>query len=438
MPQDIANFDSWFEDTIAKLPFEPVSYLKKQIKNCILSADSKANIIQKYIAAKALFEEDSALATPCLNYLLQQSDLDFLQGREIANYGVIDQQIRVDWLKRLIFAESLTDEFKCTTLLSTIDNSAPTDDMSNYYQLIMREILRPRRFAGKWFVLVAQKCAQIKVKKGKYNVLIACSKILDKIPIEEHKFAADLADFLLNNSKIDSKIYNKAKKALLELHNSGFQQTVHFFDTDSNLVKNINFLKENCNNNMLSLPECIQKINIWFKNDNAKRQIDASIMRIKLDETTWSSGMKLRDFFVLVVSCILQHKEIESLKQRLREELIEMDDTCTSGNALRLLNVFSGFGLQLQMSFNVQMFMNFKARFEKAVRELSDVDFQANILYEMTKSDDAPRPDFQKFLQQILPQIQNELYEEYVLQSKCMNEDEFINVFRDVIAEFEK
>lgn len=435
MHQQIENFDSWFEDSIAKLHFEPVSFLKKQIKNCILSPDSQANITQKYIAAKALYEEDPVLAIPCLNYLLQHSELPFSQGREIANYEVVDQKIRIEWLKRLILTkEDVTDEFKCTTLFSI---ATMTEE---YYHLMMQEILRPGRFAGKWFVLVAQKCIQIKeVKRGKYNVLLACAKVLEKLPISEHKFIADLADFLLNNSKINSKIYNKAKKALVELHNSGFQQTVHFFDTDSNLVKNVNFLKENCNNNILSFPECIQKINIWFKNDNAKSQIDRSITRIKLDETCWTCGMKLRDFFVLIVSCIIQHKEIETLKQRLREELIEMEDTCTSGNALRLLNVFSGgFGVELQMSFNVQMFMNFKARFEKAVRELSDEEFQANILYEMTKDNDTPRPEFQKFLQQIFPIIQNELYDEYVLKSKCMTEEEFVNVFRDVIAEFEK
>jgi hypothetical protein len=56
-----------------------------------------------------------------------------------------------------------------------------------------------------------------------------------------------------------------------------------------------------------------------------------------------NKALTLKAVLCKVWTIIQGHPHCEELQQRLKEELHDMSDTCSSGHLLRLINVFSGF-----------------------------------------------------------------------------------------------
>lgn len=79
--------------------------------------------------------------------------------------------------------------------------------------------------------------------------------------------------------------------------------------------------------------------------------------RIEIDNTRFN-GYTISELLVAVVKHIKNNQYSDTLFQRLKEEMREMDGYCSSGYIVRLINVFQGFDeeLSLKLSFEKQLF----------------------------------------------------------------------------------
>lgn len=143
-------------------------------------------------------------------------------------------------------------------------------------------------------------------------------------------------------------------------------------------------------------------------------RIDLALIRIQLDNQLYNN-YKLSNIFQLILSYILDHKDLEEeLWKRLLEELEDMADKCTTGYVLRLINTLSGF----DDSFGIQISHEerFKSIFyHKLNQHIEKANDNHDILYELTISSSLPedRKNFLEFFIKVFPLISTEMYAEF-------------------------
>jgi hypothetical protein len=150
-------------------------------------------------------------------------------------------------------------------------------------------------------------------------------------------------------------------------------------------------------------------------------KISASLGRIVMDTARYGkASQSAKDNVTYTAEEILeriweyikcQEKEMRSaLLLRLTEELRDMADTCSSGHALRLINVLSGYGANISISFIDQIASSFEGRLNARLRLTEDEDLLSDILSDLTDHG----PKFMEFFGQNFQSVIDELREEYV------------------------
>lgn len=217
--------------------------------------------------------------------------------------------------------------------------------------------------------------------------------------------------------------------------------------------------------------------------DDKVDKINVSLNRILLDRALYSKyNCSLSHILLKVWTYLSSHKEVEQMKNRLLEELVDMSGTCSSGFASRLVNVISGFGeFNLRISWRDQIIANFNGRLNARARLITDKkckrknfdlyckvqstnndiehdtirqdeikkvkknrksmekqleEFQGNVLEEMTvdNNDFASRKNFLKFFRKNMLSIRQELYEEF---KPHIDDASFDLYFRAAISTYE-
>lgn len=107
--------------------------------------------------------------------------------------------------------------------------------------------------------------------------------------------------------------------------------------------------------------------------------------------------------------------------ERLVEELRDMADTCSSGHALRLINVLSGIidGVNVKISFIDQIASSFEGRLQARIKQIEDEEVKSDIYLDMTDKG----PAFMKFFLINYPLVIKELHIEYVEGDYVSNDD---------------
>lgn len=99
---------------------------------------------------------------------------------------------------------------------------------------------------------------------------------------------------------------------------------------------------------------CRDIVELWGESG----EIVHSIQRIQLDNGVYGKvNMRLLGILTRVWCKIQTHEFKETCMERLKEELIEMAETCSTGHLLRLMNVFSGMedsGLSIDPSIELR------------------------------------------------------------------------------------
>jgi hypothetical protein len=123
------------------------------------------------------------------------------------------------------------------------------------------------------------------------------------------------------------------------------------------------------------------------------------------------------------------------LKQRLVDELLDMDDTCSSG-AGRFVNVFSSFDDTIKISWKEQITANVKGRIDAKIRNCENVDLQATLTFGMMEdADETDREVYVKFILDNLESIEKELYVEFVKEGH-ISENEYNGYIKEIRCKF--
>lgn len=229
---------------------------------------------------------------------------------------------------------------------------------------------------------------------------------------EDYNIRADAADALHHYA--EGEIQGKALDILRELGGNSTniyenKQNVHNVDISEGLA----LIGE-------IIPQTKYKdISKLITNEDKDPKIASSLGRIVMDTTRYGKkgvahiSYSAEEIMERIWEYIQTRENSESkttLRKRLVEELRDMADTCSSGHALRLINVLSGMGANVRISFIDQISSSFEGRLNARLRNINDEEEKAQVYLDMVDKGMA----FMKFFMNTYPLVVKELREEYV------------------------
>ena len=189
---------------------------------------------------------------------------------------------------------------------------------------------------------------------------------------------------------------------------------------------------------------CLRKLMpVSSKNDNTQHRHRAykALSRISIDTATFTKNhVTLAEIVSHVWSKIHSGEYditmVECLEQRIIDELIDMEDTCSSGHSGRFVNVLSIVEDSLKISWDAQLKANVSGRMGVKIRECEDTDLQAVIaLGMMEDADEGDRKSYLKFVEEKFSEIEKELHNEFVGEG-YIKECEFIDYMKIIKNEW--
>jgi len=171
---------------------------------------------------------------------------------------------------------------------------------------------------------------------------------------------AEIYDIFITHGCAQERLYGEQQLAKLGGEdNYTNQQSVHTIvenHTARSILTNLRntISPGNPKEYLTYITSCVQSM-CETNNQNVtitQSTIDSFIQRISLDSTQFD-GLNLLDITYYVLHFIETHEHRDELQQRFIEEIKEMEDVCTSGYMIRLVNVLQGYAqeeeLQLKM-----------------------------------------------------------------------------------------
>lgn len=304
-------------------------------------------------------------------------------------------------------------------------------------------------FSHRWFFF------DYKEQDAIYYKILSAQYIISRFPPETYDLN-NLQDFLLNICLDEEQIKNYRTQSADILINYGYRQEVKKMAekviSDIGLPKNTNkFIiyndSENCHKTII--PDTIKNILKDIINDDKSslndNNINGSVFdrmlelntnkenesklrnvfeRIMIDTSIYED-MKLSDIYMMVWKKIQKSKYKSELEKRLYEEMMDMEDTCSSGYLIRLINVFSGFDNfnYITISYKEQLRANVFAHYDKCCKSLSK-QLQEQLSSEFISND---KPITFEIIGSYSPE--EELQKEFV-ESGLLSQKEFNKVFK--------
>lgn len=175
-------------------------------------------------------------------------------------------------------------------------------------------------------------------------------------------------------------------------------------------------------------------IRVKLSTPQEKFSANRGLNRITIDTAVFTKyKITVADVFVHVWICILSHpeQEREELQKRLLQELIEADDTCSSGHAARYVNVLSAYDVDLRITWADQIRANIIGRLEARIRDHPNNETKQSIaLGAMADADPEDRQVYVSFITATLDDLHSELKQEFVGDG-YIKEEEFEKYFND-------
>ena len=176
-------------------------------------------------------------------------------------------------------------------------------------------------------------------------------------------------------------------------------------------------------------------------NKTHRHAVYKALLRISIDTATFTqNNVTLAEIISHVWSKIHSGEYdkimVECLEQRIIDELIDMEGTCSSGHACRFVNVLSIVEETLKISWDVQLKANVSGRMGVKIRDCKDEDLQAAIALGMLEdADEEDRKMYLGFVEEKLVEIEKELYEEFV-EGGYIKEKEFYDFMKVIKLEW--
>lgn len=257
---------------------------------------------------------------------------------------------------------------------------------------------------------------------------------------------------LLEIAQNENEEYNIRADACDVVHHYSQGETQEFA---LNLLKklggnNPNVYKDNQNIHAVDISEgmkFIEKITPTCKyseiakiitRDNPDPKIASSLGRIVLDNARYAShggqSFTSEEIVERIWEYIQSLNDKTTISQRLIEELCDMADTCSSGHALRLVNVLSGItdGVNVKISFIDQIASSFEGRLQARIKDIPDEELKSDICLDMTDKG----PAFMKFFLTTFPLVIKELHVEYV-EGEYVSNDDFDTAISKAMKNYE-
>lgn len=120
----------------------------------------------------------------------------------------------------------------------------------------------------------------------------------------------------------------------------------------------------------------------------------------------------VRSTLVHVIDTIINHEDKIELMNRLKEELEEMTDTCTTGMNVRLVNVLTGYSSKIRVAlpFETELKAAVFARFNKRLSEASST---LRDMYSASITDREKKVEYIMFKESTRADLSSELRKEY-------------------------
>ncbi len=285
----------------------------------------------------------------------------------------------------------------------------------------------------------------------------------------EYNSRADAADLLIKVGSDIAKDIGKLIIKQLGRNPKGVTtvysdlQNVHDDEIEESVLtylKDLGTYKVKC-----TFEDVIKEINEIIKDysQDKKDKINSSLFRLEIDKLLYAN-QSCSSIMTKIWGLILDHANVDTLKQRMIEELEDMSDTCSSGHAYRLVNVMSGFGVTINIGFKKQIQANLVGRIQAKINTLGDEKCERNncpmcldpekkysirnpetypevikdlIIEEMTG--DIPfikKVHYNEFLMNVVPKIKKEMESEFV-GGNYITTDDFEEYFRFAVMSFE-
>lgn len=333
---------------------------------------------------------------------------------------------------------------------------------STYFRNKCNDVRR-RILSGQHILQLKITPDEIKKEVGDELLDIAKNYIDETKPIMEiYNIRADAADTISRLGALDQieaareiirelgEIYSEEDGAPSLLAIKGSRTYV----SDAQNIHNAE-INKSVNKFILSLVEEYKGENIKKFNDiqeEVKKLIDSktsndpvkkmkafgSLSRISIDTATFTekyvTSSEVFSYLWRKINAIEEPKKSE-LQTRFVEELIDMNATCSTGHAGRLINIFSGFdcGMDILISFKEQLKANIAARLQSLIKILDDCDIKEKIILGMMEgADPEDRKIFIQFISNNSPSVRDELFKEFV-DAGYMAGKEFDDIFIETI-----
>jgi hypothetical protein len=244
---------------------------------------------------------------------------------------------------------------------------------------------------------------------------------------------ADAVDVLLTSKQIPPEIVHSAVRILTELGGRAArtlydnQQNVHSSSIEASAMAILNALPP-------TGPSIESIENMIVYAPDQKESIELAFNRIRVDRR---APHTLSSILSRVVAYILPHEHRIEMMKRLVEELVDGCRVCSSGLAVRLLNVLSGFDdFSLRISFEDQIIANFATMLNKAIMEIPNAYLMEDILMQLSIPTEhfEQRSDFLDFLAQNIGSLRTALYDEF---KDNVSESDFDEYFKKALLTYQ-
>ena len=289
-----------------------------------------------------------------------------------------------------------------------------------------------------------------------HNHLEILKKVLQEYELTVNA-QADICDFFLSlQTPQFLEFVNFGKKSLdnisFDVMESGMLKTfysngqnIHKIDVEQSITpfieKIINFDFHNLEEDGEEIQKIIISLKLFAQENNFTNEdgekIQHSIKRFILDNTLYSQySVSLLN---LLIRCYyyIQTREDDKheLMKRMCEELADMSHTCTTGHIYRLVNIFSGYDVEMKIPVEEEIKGCVFARLTKII-ESKDEDIQLEIWDSIGDAEEVAEEKFYKLLGKDISTMCDELKKEYVEQS-IIEEDQLNLYTRKCISLFQ-
>jgi len=284
--------------------------------------------------------------------------------------------------------------------------------------------MRERILSGQ-FILMAESVAE----EEKHVVCDTLLKIACDVTLEEN-LRADAADVVMRLGVLDTVI--RARQVITDLGYSAStrvrtvysdKQNVHDHSISECVSKFIDRIISESSIRLRAFEDIHSEVTTFILQQRleAKQRfkVNSALNRISIDNATFTDKrVTLAEIFSHVWTRIQQTEDAsikKTLEDRFLEELMEMDQTCSTGHAARLVNVLAEQDVSLRISWSAQVIANLAGRMNARIKTIEDEELKASVTMGML--DDASEDDvkvYRHFIETMLVELRSELEKEFV------------------------